>query len=657
MGVFRINQKEMDIKQLKEIKLALVRELREYVAEHRDELHACEERLERYVADAIAPVKTLLSDDDCVGNLYELLGIRKTLRLMVSYPMNLYRFYSWLRAIEGNWFGGQWHSGGVKFDTPRGAAHVRLMPYQVWAMFGVFAFDHDVDLLDGATDRRRLCSEADLFLTRKNGKTELGAALDFTAFAAMNDANEQVSIVANDAKQAQIAYKAIKSYCWQVDPASTNKFGGKLFKVNATSVNYLPNLPRTACIQVFSAGGTAKDGWNSGWVHNDEPGQGKYVNDHNDMESTVQALVGSAGVRRERMRLNTTTAGKVVTGPYRDHIERVENVLLQEIDLPLGKPATTPDDYNFALLLRLDPWDFNGNVESLNHDYIFRRVNRSIGITVQPTWYAERIHKAITGTEEERKEVLTKDFNIWQSERVNEWLTADEIRKLQTEMRIDDCSEEEGWITFAGLDFSLGNDLHAVSYLSMRETREGVEFFADMDAWISLGGLAETPYKKLYQKWIDNGWLHLSPGKTLEPTLPVQRIAELTDKGVLFAGFGYDPYKAKTPINALAAWLVELTGDTNAPKNYIIPVSQTFASYNPVVEEMDYMVKTEPALIKFSTNPMWPWEFSNCLLSIDERYDNKKPVKRSAFEKVDNVQTLLSALMMYDRAEGRETKQ
>ena len=59
-------------------------------------------------------------------------------------------------------------------------------------------------------DRRRLCTEADLFQTRKSGKTELGAAIDFAQFMFMGDANEQVSIVANDANQAiKIAFKAV----------------------------------------------------------------------------------------------------------------------------------------------------------------------------------------------------------------------------------------------------------------------------------------------------------------------------------------------------------------------------------------------------------------------------------------------------------------
>ena len=511
-------------------------------------------------------------------------------------------------------------------------------------------------------DRRRLCTEADLFQTRKSGKTELGASMDNAQFMCMGDANEQVSIVANDANQAiKIAFKAVKAYALQIDPSAKNKLGGKLLKVGAKEMRFVDGCPRTASLEAFAAGGKPKDGWNSGWVHNDEPGQGKYVNDHNDMESTVQELVGSAGVRRERMRLNTTTAGKVVTGPYKDHIERLETQLLDEMTVPLGCAKQLPYDYNNALLLRLDPWDWTGNVEDLNHRHLFRRVNRAIGITVQPTWYKERIQKALSGTEDERKEVLTKDFNIWQTGRVQEWIKGDEVRPLQKPVRIDDCTSDEGWQVSVGLDFSLGNDLHAMTYLAVRKHDDAPdEFFAGMDAWITEEVLENSTISVLLKKWVADGWLRVSPGKTLEPTLPVQRIMELYESGVFFLGFGYDPNKAKMPINAIKAWIVEETGNVNAAKDLVIPISQTRFSYNPAVEELDFMVRNNPPFISFDSNPMWPYEFDCTALDIDTTMENKKPVKANAGSdacKCDNVQCLCNALLLIDRLEGTETKE
>lgn len=501
-------------------------------------------------------------------------------------------------------------------------------------------------------DRRRLCTEADLFQTRKSGKTELGASMDNAQFMCMGDANEQVSIVANDANQAiKIAFKAVKAYALQIDPSAKNKLGGKLLKVGAKEMRFVDGCPRTASLEAFAAGGKPKDGWNSGWVHNDEPGQGKYVNDHNDMESTVQELVGSAGVRRERMRLNTTTAGKVVTGPYKDHIERLETQLLDEMQIPLGTAKKLPYDYNNALLLRLDPWDWTGNVEDLNHRHLFRRVNRAIGITVQPTWYKERIQKALSGTEDERKEVLTKDFNIWQSERIIKWIQPEEIRALQPASdalvkRIDDLAPDDGWQVFIGQDFSEGNDLCGQSYLCVRELPEGgFEFFADLDAWIAEHMLEAHANRAFYDTLVKRGDLRTSPGKTIDEDLIVARNIEIAQR-LPIVQWGYDSYDAMRFVNAIGTWL-KAAYDVE-PADMMRPVSQTYATYNSPVQGLEYMVRCDPPVIRFSDNTMWPWQFGSVALEED-KYENKKPVKASkgGSGKVDNVQCLCSALKLF----------
>lgn len=660
----------MDNQELREIKERCLLELRAYLPTVKDRLERIDNRIYGYTIDAVR-------EDMDTANVYELLGIRKVLRLMEAYEVNENRVRLELRAIEGEWENGKHVRGGLRYDTPRGHAYVRLMPYQVWCIFGIFAFMVDVDMQrdytvdvellpsefvkDGRVyDKRRLCQEAHIFQTRKSGKTEFGASLDFTEANVLGDNNAQVLICANSREQAKIAFKAVKAFCYQIDPSATNKSGGKYLRVTADEMTWKEHLTRTAEIKVMSAGGKTKDGLYGSWVHADEHGSAGYVKGHSDMEDLVQVCVGSMGPRRERMLLHTTTAGLVNEGPYQVQLRTVERLLTYEMRIPLGEARRTDDDRWFAFLLRLDPWEITEDLDQLNKENLFRKVNRSIGVTVQPTWYHERLDEAKKKGGDVKREVLTKDFNIWQSKVVTEWVKPEHIRKLQrTMMRIDDCVADDGWRVFVGMDFSMGDDLHALTYLAFRETEEdGIEFFADMDSYISQETYHNSPLRYLYDEWIKAGWLHVSPGKVLQPELPVNRIAELCQEGVLFLGFGYDPYKAKTPINALSAWMVTMTDDIDSPKQYIIPIKQTFASYNPVVEELDYMLKAEPPLITFSRNPMWAWEFGNVTIALsNDGMENKKPVKRSESEtcKVDNVQCLCSALMLYDRAEGMKS--
>jgi phage terminase large subunit-like protein len=177
----------------------------------------------------------------------------------------------------------------------------------------------------------------------------------------------------------------------------------------------------------------------------------------------------------------------------------------------------------------------------------------------------------------------------------------------------------------------------------------------------------ENPLRELLLKWAEDGWLHIVPGKTFDPAVAVNRIIELDAKGINFFGFGYDPYNAKTVINALTQWLVDVGLD---PKTFIKPVRQNFATYSPAVKEFDYMIhrgiqaedgRVEPnPMIHLSENPLWPWEFGNCQLAEStDGMENMKPVKATASAscKVDNVQMLLSALILHDMADGSITPQ
>ena len=633
---------------------------------YRKQLDRIDGRLTDYIADAI-------SDQAAHANIYELLGIRKVLRLMDSYDVDAERVRLAIRAIEGVWQNGKHIRGGLKFDTPRGNRHVRLMPYQVWCLFGIYGFTTEVDMerdyhkgdellptelvRDGKVyDRRRLTTECHLFQTRKSGKTEFGAAIDFVEVCFLGPANGQALICANSREQAKIAYKAIKEFASQVDPSCLNRAGGKFFRLTADEMNWQPGHTMKGDIKVMSAGGKKKDGLYASVVHADEHGSAAYVNGSSDMQGLVDVCWGSTGPRREKLLIHTTTAGLVKDGPYKTQIEVIERDLLTELDYPLGIPQRTPDDYWFAFLLRLDPWETAYDITALDNDDLFRKVNRSIGITVQPTWYRERLHEAMK-SEDTKKEVLTKDFNIWQTGRVQKWITGDQMRHLQREgMRIDNCTADQGWVVFVGLDFSLGGDWSGPGWLAARKhpSGRGTEFFADCDMWISEEEYETSPLHPLYEQWVRDGWMHLSPGKTFQPELFVNRLDELIRRGVQFMYFGYDKYKSKIPINVLKSYLQGRLGIQN-PEPYVQVVSQLNSEFNGPTEDLYNAMFAPAPFLNYSASPLWPFCFSNAMLEIDNR-ENRRPVKanQSASCKVDPIQCIIMALDLYERYEGSQ---
>ena len=242
-----------DFNQLKQAKEKCLNDLVGALPLYRERLDSIDPRLYVYIDDA-------LSNHASHANLYELLGIRKEFRLLDSYDLDPARVQRSLRAIEGQWANGRHVKGGLKFDTPRGNMHDRLMPFQAWLIFEIYAFKvdvpmernyHDGDMLlptewvrDGEVwDTRRLTQEAHWFLTRKSGKTELGGAVDFTEVCFLGDVNGLALICTNSSEQSQIAYEAIKDFAMQIDPTCTNRMGGKYFRMTRKGLNWQPGHP------------------------------------------------------------------------------------------------------------------------------------------------------------------------------------------------------------------------------------------------------------------------------------------------------------------------------------------------------------------------------------------------------------------------------
>lgn len=640
---------------MKETKQRAIALLRDRTPKQIERLSSIDSRLADYYEHLCSHSSAEDEDPDDLHNTYELLCALKFLRLLETYPFDDVLVRDILYKYEGEWKreGKLWKhvKGGVKHPGTMGDTYYRLQPFQVFilsSMFGPHAWINTNieagtrELLPTEEERdgyiydlRRLCTEFTLYTPRKTAKTQLSAFIQFWFF--MNgDQNAECMCCANASDQAKILFSRTKSLIYQMDPKE------KRIRFTASQVNWKEGQFRSASLTALSAGGKTKDGLFAQLCSADEYGSAAYVNGASDMGKLVSVIESSMGPRREPMTFISTTAGIIRQGPFIDKLSGIHQLLVHELDDEAPDPA---NDRQMYLLLEPDEWEREPEI-LLTRKNIRRKINPMLGIVCQHAFYEDEIAKARQNPEK-MNEVISKLFNVYQLGTVQDWLKAEEVRKLQTERRIDDLNGDE-WKVCVGMDFSLGDDLYALSYLIYNTATD--RFFADMDAWMSRDALLSSPNRDLYLIWEQKGWLHVVDGSTIPPETVLRRIAELTDKGgVEFIGFGYDPFASKIPINALQAWVWEQGVD---PRRIIFPCRQTYASFNPVVEEMDYMVKAEPAWISFSNNPMWAWEASNMLLDEDIRMGNKKPTKRSANCKIDNWVALLMGLMIFDLMDG-----
>jgi len=633
--------------------------LSERLTEQHQQVTDIEPRLAAYLDD--------LTEHPEAHNGNELLGAIKFLRLLRTYETDIETFRDVVYKYEGIWQqidGGMWHhiEGGLKHPGTTGPTYYRLQPFQVFVLAAMFCLKAWVNTENEAGSRellsterigedgmiydlRRLCTEFTLFTPRKTAKTQLSAFIQFWYFMS-GDENAECYCCANASDQAKILFSRTRELIHQMDPKE------RRIRFTASQVNWKPGQFRTASLTALSAGGKTKDGLFAQLCSADEYGSAQYINGASDMGKLVSVGESSRGPRREPMTFISTTAGIIQAGPFIDKLFGIRSLLMEELDPEA--PHDLADDRQMCLLLEPDEWEQQDEQLLMTSKEVRRKVNPMLGIIVQHSFYDDEVAKARQNPEK-KNEVISKLLNVYHAATIQEWIKAEQVRPLQTDRRIDQCTKKDGWVVFVGLDFSQGDDLHTASYLAARKhpSGRGTEFFADCDAWIKEDTLEQSSISALYQQWIKDGWLHVSPGKVFQPSLFINRLDELFKQGVQFAAWGYDKYQSKDPVNALKAYLQSVMKVPN-PEPYVQVVSQLNSEFNAPTDDLYAAMFAPVPFIGFSSSPLWPFCFGNCALEIDGR-DNKRPVKRTPGSdscKVDPVQALIMAMDLYTRFEG-----
>ena len=585
-----------------------------------------------------------LTDGD-LHNLYEILGGIKFLRILRTYAFSHKRVRHAIQLYEGRWDGNVYipNSGGLQFSGLKGFTHYQLQPFQVFALAGLLGPQTTAD--DGKP--ARLCKELVLFLTRKSGKTLMAAFINFIGFFFW-DSSYEGYCCANSSDQAKLLYKTSQALIRQMDPKETR------IRFTASQTNWRPSQPRQASFTALSAGGKTKDGLYAQACFADEFGSADFTNGKSDMLDLVNVVQSSMGPRREPLTVITTTAGYATNGPFRSKMLIMEQQLEKELDMPDDYRDSQPDDYQHALLLQPDKWEQLDEDMLLTDERIWRKSNPMIGISVQPSFYEQEAYKARMNPDN-RKEFITKLVNVYENARVTEWMKSDQVRRVQIPRRVTDCTKALNWGTFVGLDFGGTDDFFAVATLSVDYSRRDSmlgRFFGDLTAWIVESALERSPNRPLYERWIEDGWLRVSPGKTFNPDLAINELMSLSDKGVNILAFGYDPAQSKWPINTLKAWLQTLGIEPQVIQQMVIPVSQNFMTFNGLIGEVEQMILEREPWLQLSQSPLWPWMFGNCRIE-ESGNGNRRVVKATPTQKVDGVHALIDAMYCFDLSEAR----
>lgn len=575
---------EEERKQWREYKGNVVEELQRnssvYATKFYDVLVETDKRIGDYVFSVI--------DNPEAHNLYEILGVRRFLRMLDKYEWKAKRVRHFFKFYET-----------IRFSGLRGRTRYKLTPVQAYQFANIYGF--------AKSDGRRLIRTAYLFVPRKFSKTTSCAAMAVYDML-FGDNNAQAYVGANSYDQAKICFDEIRNIMFDIDPRE------KHFKVNREKITFKDH-GRDSLIQCLTANAKTKDGLFASLVIMDEYAQARNTAGRNGAD-LKNVLTTSMGPRREPLTIVITTASEVVDGPFAHELEGVMAVLRGEAE----------SDTMFASLFMPDVDDKEDDPKT------WAKVQPHLGITVQSDYYENEWQSAQLSAEN-MLAFRTKLLNVFTINDEKTWFSHEKAQELVGNFSIDNVQGRPDCAV--AFDLSVHDDFSAVSYTIYLSSTKS--FYTHTDYYFPEGALHKHPNEQLYRLWHEKGYLKLCKGKKIDTALITEDILRRS-KLVNIVRIGYDAYKAQE--------LTSILKSVGA-RNVLTPFSQTYGNFNLPVESFEMLAWSEPPKIMMNNNPINIFCLENCVIDTDN-LENKKPIKLSQYRKIDGTITMLMTLgLMY----------
>lgn len=500
-------------------------------------------------------------------------------------------FIKQLRHTKGRW-------KGVPFS---------LLPWQEKILSDVFGTVRESGY--------RQYNTAYIEIGKKQGKSELAAAVALYCLAADNEWSAEVYGCAADRKQASIVFDVA------VDMVDQNPTLRKKIKP-ILSQKRLVYMPTRSFYEVLSAESYSKHGFNTHAVIFDElhaqPNRGLY-----DVMTE-----GAGDARMQPLFFLITTAGD---DPDRASIGW--EIHSHAVDVLTG---VRQDPTFYACIYGIDReekriWKgqeyeiIKGDIDWKSEE-VWYKVNPSLNHTVSLEKVREHFNRA-EGSVVREKNFRWLRLNSWEKIKTSKWLGLDfwDLCKGKVDM-----TKLEGRPCYGGLDLSSKIDMTAFVLLfppdDINKKWIVLPWF-----WLPEDNITERVEKDgvPYDEWVQKGFLQTTPGNVIDYQFIEQFIIKLADK-YRIQQIGYDPWNAMQ-----TAVKLEDEGLT------MVEVRQGFKSMSPPMKEIEQL--TMGKKIIHNGHPVLRWNIGNVHVKMDEN-ENIRPVKSKGTERIDGLVAMINAM-------------
>ncbi|GHV44269.1 terminase [Clostridia bacterium] len=482
-------------------------------------------------------------------------------------------FIEQLKHTNGEWQGKPFH----------------LLPWQEQIVRDVFGI---LRKSDGYRQFRTVFAE----LPKKQGKSELAAAVALYLLCADNEPRAEIYGVANDRKQATIVFDVAVG---MVEQQPTLR---RFFKI-LPSQKRIIFTPTNSYYAAMSSEVTTKYGLNiHGCIFDELLGQP-------DRKLYDAMMRGAGAARRQPLSFVITTAGTDRTSIcYEEHCKSVDILEGRKIDpsyYPVVYAAADDDDWT-------DP-------------DVWRRVNPSLGITVTEEYYNNACESAKQNPAEE---LIFRQFflNQWTNS-PKRWLAMDKYDKGAEPFTEEDLL---GRVCYGGLDLASSDDIAAFVLVFPPDEPNG-KYYVLPYFWIPAENMARRVRKDHvpYDKWAAQGYLQTTEGNIIYYDFIEKKILELGEK-FLIKQVHYDRWGA-----------IGMTQNLEGHGFELIRFGQGFQSFNEPSKELFRLVLDERFI--HGGNPILRWMFENVFIETDAA-GSIKPSKKKSTEKIDGAVAAIMGL-------------
>ena len=472
-----------------------------------------------------------------------------------------------------------------------------LLPYQQWIFANIYGFKY---IENGVKTDKRVIKNALLLMARKQGKTQLAAALMLTTLVMDNKTSVTGYTIANSGEQASLAFKHITDLCESVDPKQKIFYRGKARIIKNIEIPLTKSR-----IRVLNSDTSRLDGLNPQIFIQDEAHAAKT----DDLWGVMKTGMGA---RHNALAICISTTGWLVGDDY--FLYSQWNACKKILE------GAVEDDSWFPALYQVDEDD------DWKDETVWKKACPSLGVTMSIDSLRTDFQNALSNPSMEIQ-FKTKQLNMW-VHTSKTWLTMEEIASVTQSFELSDFDPEEDYC-YVGVDIAERSDLCVLSALIEKNEKTYFKAFP----FICERALERSKNKELYRKWIKNGYLELIKGESIDLDLVIQKLWQINDM-LPIAVVAYDPYHARQ--------LCIKCENQGIPTR---AVQQSIAQFTDPTSEFEHKVLTKQCVI--DDNPVIRWCFANVVMVYDKN-GNHKPDKETPANKIDIVIAFIQSLKLYD---------